>query len=91
VEENVRVEDEIFREALGGLGIVAEFGKKQSLFLVGLKNGGAEHSVKFQGLEKPDANGWPENRGKEDGEPLKTSVCIFSMQQPRKHKLWSFF
>ena len=56
VQEDIRVEDEILRESLGlGIGFFVEFRKENSLFLVGLEDGGSEHQVVFEGWEKKAA------------------------------------
>jgi hypothetical protein len=56
VQEDIRVEDEILRESLGlGIGFFVEFRKENSLFLVGLEDGGSEHQMAVEGWEKKAA------------------------------------
>jgi hypothetical protein len=52
VKEDIRIENEIFREARGGVRALVEFGKEKALFLVRLKNGRSKHSEWIQGLNK---------------------------------------
>ena len=53
VQQHIRIEHEILREALGfRIRILVEFGKENPLFLVGLKDGWSEHQVLVEGWEK---------------------------------------
>jgi hypothetical protein len=56
VQEDIGIENEILRESLG-LGIIffVEFRKENSLFLVGMENGGSKHQMVVEGWEKKAA------------------------------------
>ena len=53
VQQHIRIEHEILREAFGfWIRILVKFGKENPLFLVGLKDGGSEHQLVVEGWEK---------------------------------------
>ena len=53
VQQHIRIEHEILREALGfWVRILVKFGKENPLFLVGLKDGRSEHQLVVEGWEK---------------------------------------
>ena len=91
VQKDIRIEDEILREALGfWIRILVEFGKENPLFLVGLKDGRSEHQLMVEGWEKrPPLSepGWSELKSEK---PLKTGRCVIPYSPVSKHKLWLF-
>ena len=53
VQQHIRIEHEILREALSfWIRILVKFGKENPLFLVGLKDGRSEHQLVVEGWEK---------------------------------------
>lgn len=90
VKEDIRIEDEILRQAPGlGIYVFGELGKENPLFLIGLENSGSEHQKRVARWKTFTQERKPEARELKSERLLKTGRCVILSAGHGKHKLCS--